>query len=194
MVAPGGRLVPREAPVALAGRPPEDGGMDRMVSVFGPGHPTREEFNLATEVGRRLAQRGVTVVCGGLHGVMEAVCMGAKEAGGRTVGLLRTYNRRDANDYVDCVIPTGLGDGRNVLVATAGEAAIAVGGRLGTLAEIALALKHGIPVVGLSTWRLDRDSLFDRYLPQVKTAEEAVDLALRLADERAAAKDGGGRD
>ena len=155
-----------------------------MVSIFGPGHTTREEYNLAAEVGRRLGERKVTVVCGGLYGVMEAACMGAKEAGGTTIGILRKYNRHDANPYVDFAIPTGLGDGRNVLVATAGEAAIAIGGRLGTLAEIALALKHGIPVVGLSTWKLDRDTLFDRLLPQVKTADEAVDLALNLADER----------
>lgn len=157
-----------------------------MVSVFGPGHPTREEYNLAADVGRLLARRGLVVVCGGLYGVMEAVCMGAKEEGGTTVGILRTYNRNEANAYVDVVIPSGLGDGRNVLVATAGEAAIAVGGRLGTLAEIALALKHDIPVVGLRTWKLDRDALFDRLLPQVRTAQEAVDMALALAEERRA--------
>lgn len=156
-----------------------------MVAIFGPGHPTREEYNLAAEVGRRLAEHGVTVVCGGLYGVMEAACMGAKEAGGRTVGLLRTYNRYDANAYVDVVIPTGLGDGRNVLVATAGEAAIAIGGRLGTLAEIALALKHGLPVVGLKTWKLDRDTLFDRLLPHASSAEEAVAMAIRMANEKA---------
>ena len=89
--------------------------------------------------------------------------MGAKEGGGRTVGILRTYNRHDANPYVDYVIPSGLGDARNVLVATAGEAAIAIAGRLGTLSEIAIALKHGIAVVGLGTWKLDRNALFDRY-------------------------------
>lgn len=159
-----------------------------MIAVFGPGHPTREEYNLAAEVGRLLAERGWTVVCGGLFGVMEAVCMGAKEGGGRTVGLLRTYNRNAANPYVDYVIPTGLGDGRNVLVATAGEAAIAVGGKLGTLSEIALALKHGVPVVGLRTWKLDRDALFDRLLPATRTAEEAVSLALELAEQRATAR------
>jgi uncharacterized protein (TIGR00725 family) len=126
------------------------------------------------------------VVCGGLFGVMEAVCMGAKEAGGETVGILRTYNRLDANAYVDHAIPTGLGDARNVLVATAGEAAIAIAGRLGTLSEIAIALKHGIPVVGLGTWNLDRNALFDRYLPGAKTPEDAVSMAIALADKRVA--------
>jgi uncharacterized protein (TIGR00725 family) len=167
--------------------------MDRMIAVCGPGHPTRREYNHAAEVGRLLALRGVTVVCGGLFGVMEAVCMGAKEAGGRTVGILRTYTRHEANPYVDVVIPSGLGDARNVLVATAGEAAIAVGGRLGTLSEIAIALKHGVPVVGLGTWKLDRYALFDRYLPEVRTPEEAVTMALELADRRAAERAAGVR-
>ncbi|MDJ0522271.1 MAG: TIGR00725 family protein [Planctomycetota bacterium] len=159
--------------------------MERMISVFGPGHPSRKEYNQAADVGRLLAEAGCTVVCGGLFGVMEAACMGAKEAGGSTVGILRTYNRYDANPYVDYVIPSGLGDARNILVATAGEAAIAVAGRLGTLSEIAIALKHGIPVVGLGTWKLDRNALFDRYLPAARSPEEAVAMAMELADQRA---------
>lgn len=165
--------------------------MKRLVAVFGAGNPTREEYNLAAEVGRLLALRGFGVVCGGYYGVMEAACMGAKEAGGLTVGLLRTYNREDANPYVDVAIPTGLGDARNVLVATAGEAAIAVGGRLGTLSEIALALKHGLPVVGLKTWNLDPQALFDLRIPQARTAAEAVDLAATLADQQVAERRAG---
>jgi len=154
-----------------------------MIAVFGHGQPTREEYNLAEEVGRLIARRGRVLVCGGLFGVMEAACMGAKAEGGRTVGIIRSYNRHRANAYVDIVIPSGLGDGRNVLVATAGEAAIAIGGRMGTLSEIAMALKHDIPVVGLRTWTLDRDALFDRLLPHARTAEEAVDLAISLVDQ-----------
>ncbi len=168
--------------------------MKRMIAIFGPGHPSRQEYNHAAEIGRLLAERGFAVVCGGLFGVMEAVCMGAKEAGGETVGILRTYNRNDANPYVDHAIPTGMGDARNVLVATAGEAAIAIAGRLGTLSEIAIALKHGIPVVGLGTWKLDRNALFDRYLPAAKTPEEAVSMAIELADKRAADRASGGLD
>ena len=168
--------------------------MKRMVAVFGPGICTRQEYNQAAEVGRRLAERDMVVVCGGLAGVMEAACMGAKEAGGCTVGILRTYNRYDANEYVDHVIPSGLGDARNVLVATAGEAAIAIGGRLGTLSEIAIALKHRVPVIGLNTWSLDRHALFDRFIPAARSAQEAVTLALELADERAAQRDDGADD
>jgi uncharacterized protein (TIGR00725 family) len=168
--------------------------MQRLIAVFGAGTPTREEYNLAAEVGRLLAVRGFGVVCGGYYGVMEAACMGAKEAGGLTVGLLSTYNRADANPYVDVVIPTGLGDARNVLVATAGEAAIAVGGRLGTLSEIAIALKHGIPLVGLKTWNLDPGALFDRVIPAAKTAAEAVELAVSLAERREALRRSGAHD
>lgn len=165
--------------------------MRRVIAVIGAGTCTRREFNLAHDVGRLLAQREVVVACGGLYGVMEAVCMGAKEAGGLTVGFLPGTARDDANPYVDVVVPTGLRDARNYVVATCGEAVIAVGGKLGTLAEIALALKRGIPVVGLSTWRLDPDRLFQTRVPSASTAAEAVDLALAFADERERARAAG---
>ncbi len=158
--------------------------MHRIVSVIGAGTCTRREFNLAHEVGRLLAGRGVALACGGLFGVMEAACMGAKDAGGTTIGFLPGTTKEDANRYVDFAIPTGLRDARNMIVATCGDAVIAVGGKLGTLSEIALALKRGIPVVGLFTWKLDPDRLFETRVPAAATAEEAVELALRLADER----------
>jgi uncharacterized protein (TIGR00725 family) len=158
--------------------------MRRVISVFGPGHCTRREYGLAYEVGRGLARRGFAVATGGLYGVMEAASMGAQENGGLTIGVLPSYGRSDANRYVDVALPTGLRHARNVLVATAGEAAIAVGGGLGTLSEVAIALRHGVPVVGLATWRLDPERLFDRRVPTAKTPEEAVELAVRFADER----------
>lgn len=158
--------------------------MRRIISVIGAGTCTRREFNLAHEVGRLLAARGIALACGGLFGVMEAACMGAKDAGGTTIGFLPGTSREDANRYVDLAIPTGLRDARNMIVATCGDAVIAVGGKLGTLSEIALALKRGIPVVGLFTWKLDPDRLFETRVPAASSAEEAVDLAVRLADER----------
>jgi uncharacterized protein (TIGR00725 family) len=158
--------------------------VQRIVSVIGAGTCTRREYNLAHEVGRLLAERGCVVACGGLFGVMEAACMGAKEAGGLTLGFLPGIRRDEANRYVDLAVPTGLRDGRGTLVATCGDAVIAVGGSLGTLSEMALALKRGIPVVGLFTWRLDPDRLFETRVPALSTALEAVELALRLADER----------
>jgi uncharacterized protein (TIGR00725 family) len=164
--------------------------MRRVVSVIGPGHCTRREYALACEVGRLLARRDVVVATGGLFGVMEAACLGAKEAGGTTLGILPNYLRYDANRYVDVAVPTGLRDARNVLVATVGEAVVAVGGGLGTLSEIAIALKHGVPVVAAGgTWRLDPDRLFERMVPVAKSAEEAVALALRFADERERLRD-----
>jgi uncharacterized protein (TIGR00725 family) len=95
------------------------------------------------------------VVCGGLGGVMEAACRGAKDAGGTTVGILPGSDRAAANPFVDVAIPTGLGEARNALVVRAADALIAVGGGYGTLSEIALALKAGKPVVGVGTWDID---------------------------------------
>jgi uncharacterized protein (TIGR00725 family) len=106
-------------------------------------------------VGRTLAERGVVLVCGGLGGVMQAACRGAKEAGGTTVGILPGSDRDDANSFVDIAVPTGLGEGRNVLVVRAADALVAVGGGYGTLSEIALALRAGKRVVGIGTWEID---------------------------------------
>jgi uncharacterized protein (TIGR00725 family) len=106
-------------------------------------------------VGRELASRGVVLVCGGLGGVMEAACMGAKEGGGTTIGILPGTDRAAANPFVDFAIPTGLGEARNALVVRAADALIAVGGAYGTLSEIAFALKAGKPVAGLGTWDVD---------------------------------------
>jgi uncharacterized protein (TIGR00725 family) len=95
------------------------------------------------------------VVCGGLGGVMEAVCRGAREAGGTTIGILPGADRAAANPFVGVAIPSGLGEARNALVVRAADAVIAVGGGYGTLSEIALALKAGKPVVGIGTWDID---------------------------------------
>jgi uncharacterized protein (TIGR00725 family) len=102
-----------------------------------------------------LGARGVVLVCGGLGGVMEAACRGAKEAGGLTVGILPGLDRSDANPFVDVVIATGLGEARNALVVNAADAVIAVGGGYGTLTEIGLALRAGKRVVGLETWEVE---------------------------------------
>jgi len=106
-------------------------------------------------VGRQLAERGAVVVCGGLGGVMEAACRGAKEAGGLTVGILPGTDRAAANAFVDVAVPSGLGEARNALVVRAADAVVAVGGGYGTLSEIALALKAGKRVVGLDSWDIE---------------------------------------
>jgi uncharacterized protein (TIGR00725 family) len=109
-----------------------------------------------------VAERGAVVVCGGLGGVMEAACRGAKQAQGLTVGILPGLDRSAANPFVDVALPTGLGEARNALVIRAADAVIAIGGGYGTLSEIALALKAGKRVVGLETWDIDGVSPADR--------------------------------
>jgi uncharacterized protein (TIGR00725 family) len=126
------------------------------IAVIGPGRASEAEAADAEAVGRALATGGAVVVCGGLGGVMEAACRGAKAAGGTTVGILPGPDRAAANAWVDVAVATGLGEARNALVVRAADALVAVGGEYGTLSEIALALKAAKPVVGLGTWALDR--------------------------------------
>jgi uncharacterized protein (TIGR00725 family) len=146
------------------------------VAVVGSGAAPPAELAAAEAVGRGVAGAGAVLVCGGLGGVMEAACRGAREAGGRTVGLLPGDDRRAANPWVEVAIPTGLGEARDALVVRAADAVIAVGGEWGTLAEIALAMKAGTPVIGLRTWELPRGGIV-----RVASAEEAVARALELA-------------
>lgn len=152
-----------------------------FVAVIGAGRCSAEVAALAESVGRELAQRGAVVVCGGLGGVMEAACRGAKGAGGVTVGILPGTARRDANPHVDIPIVTGMGEARNVLVVRSAQAVIAISGEYGTLSEIAHALKLGIPVVGLRTWQLAKDSLQREEIIRAQTPQEAVERALALA-------------
>lgn len=143
-----------------------------QIAVIGAGDCTVEESATALEVGNRLAENHVTVVCGGLGGVMEAVCRGAREKNGTTVGVLPDTG--DGNPYLDIVIRTGLGHARNVVVARSADAVIAIGGSHGTLSEIAFALKAGIPVFGLKTWDIPG-------VVPCCTPEEAVLMAVRAA-------------
>ena len=150
-----------------------------IIAVIGAGQCDAKTAALAEEVGRRLARSGATVVCGGLGGVMEAACRGAKSAGGLTLGILPGGDRLAANRWVDIAIPTGIGEARNILVVRAAQAVIAVGGEFGTLTEIAFALKLAIPVIGLNTWQLARAGKIQPGITEVKTPEEAVSRALK---------------
>lgn len=132
----------------------------------------REHKAQAEEIGRLLAERGCTVVCGGLGEVMAAVARGAKSAGGTTIGILPGETRADANEWIDHVVVTGIGHARNLAVAASGDAVIAVGGEWGTLAEIAFARRLGRPVVILEPgWELEG-------VPRASTPSEAVEAAL----------------
>ncbi len=147
--------------------------MHRQIAVVGPSQSTDETDNIAFDVGAGLARRGAVLVCGGLTGVMEAACRGAKQHGGITIGILPGSSAKDANQYVDHAIPTGMGEARNALVVRSGEGVLAVGGAFGTLSEIALALKLGKPVVGIATWKISIPGL-DSEFPRADTAEEAL--------------------
>jgi uncharacterized protein (TIGR00725 family) len=152
-----------------------------IIAVIGAGRCSKEVAQVAESVGRELARRGVTLVCGGLGGVMEAACRGAKSEGGLTIGILPGFSRRGANSYVDIPIVTGLGEVRNVVVVRTAQAVIAVDGEYGTLSEIAYALKLGIPVVGLDTWQLSKEGQLVSAIVEAATPAEAVDKALELA-------------
>jgi uncharacterized protein (TIGR00725 family) len=152
-----------------------------IVAVIGAGRCSKEVAQVAESVGRELARRGVTLVCGGLGGVMEAVCRGAKSEGGLTVGILPGSSRHEANPFVDIPVVTGLGEARNIIVVRTAQAVIAVDGEYGTLSEIAFALKLGIPVVGLDTWQLAKQGRLVPSIVEAETPVEAVDRALALA-------------
>ena len=149
-----------------------------IIGVIGGGNVSKEIGELAKDVGRRIAESGAVLLCGGRGGVMEMACKGAKEAGGLTVGILPTADPDDANPYVDVRIPTGMGFARNAIIAVASDALIAIGGRYGTLSEIAHALNLGKRVIGLRTWNLERiDESGENFIP-AKDAKEAVRLAV----------------
>jgi len=152
-----------------------------IIAVIGDSSCSQDEARLAEAVGEQLAERGATIICGGLGGVMEAVCRGAKSKGGLTVGVLPGEDSSMANPYVDIPIVTGVGYARNMAVVKSARAVIAISGNYGTLSEIAYALKRDIPVIGLNTWSLSRNGQEDGTITRVGSAAEAVDRAISLA-------------
>jgi uncharacterized protein (TIGR00725 family) len=156
--------------------------MQIQIAVIGGGQAPPPAIAVAEAVGAALASAGAIVVCGGLGGAMAAACRGAKSAGGLTVGILPGRDASDANPWVDVVIPTGLGETRNALVVGSAAAVIAVDGEYGTLSEIALALRSGIPVIGIGTWSLTRpDGEMDAGIVPMEDPVEAAAVAVRLA-------------
>lgn len=158
----------------------------RIVGVVGASKADPETYRLAEEVGAEIAKRGAAVVCGGLTGVMEAVCKGARREGGLTIGIIPSDDKSDANPYVQIPIVTGMGIGRNVMLVKTADVLIAVGGEFGTLSEIAHALNLGKTVIGLKTWKLERATA--KPIPNFIQAEDpktAVDLAMRAVSAKA---------
>lgn len=153
----------------------------KIVGVIGSSKADSDILALAEEVGAEIAKRGAAVVCGGLTGVMEAVCKGARKEGGLTIGIIPSDSRDDANPYVQIPIVTGMGMGRNVMLVKTADVVIAVGGEFGTLSEIAHALKLGKTVIGLRTWKLEKaHTMAIPDLIEVDNPKNAVDLALSV--------------
>jgi uncharacterized protein (TIGR00725 family) len=155
-----------------------------IISVIGDSSCSPDEAKLAEVVGQLLAEKGAILMCGGLGGVMEAACRGAKSAGGVTAGILPGQDPRVANPWVDIPVVTGIGEARNMAVVKSAQAVIAIGGRYGTLTEIGFALKSGIPVIGLNTWSLSRNGQEDNSIVRVHDPAEAVAKAVSLAKRR----------
>ena len=148
--------------------------MKTVIGVIGAGDASEEECRAARDVGSEIAKRNWVLVCGGMGGVMEAACKGAKSENGLTVGIIPGTSKTDANSYIDIPVVTGMSHGSNIIVIRSCDAIIAIGGSYGTLSEIAFALRLEIPIVGIRTWDVS---------PEIKKAEtpkEAVDMALRL--------------
>ena len=152
----------------------------RFIAVIGGSECSPQEAELAEKVGRELARQGAILVCGGMGGIMEAACKGASSQGGLTVGILPGNSRQQANSHVQVPIVTDLGEARNVIVIKSAQAVIAIGGKYGTLSEIAHALRAGIPVIGLNTWALSRNSQPDNSIIPAQNPTEAVKKALSL--------------
>jgi uncharacterized protein (TIGR00725 family) len=147
--------------------------LSMIIAVIGGAQCPEEIYELARQVGREIAKAGAMLICGGLFGVMEAACRGAKEAGGMTIGILPGKTKDEANAFVDLPIVTGFNDARNVIIARSADGVIAVDGAYGTLSEIAFALKFGKPVAGLKL------SFDIPHVAQAATAAEAVNLLLK---------------
>lgn len=153
-----------------------------IIAVIGGDNAPAEVLPAAETIGREIGRRGHTLICGGRGGVMEAACRGAREAGGHTIGVLPGFDKSDMNAGVEFPIVTNIGAARNTIVVLSADAVVAVDGSYGTLSEIALALVHGKPVVGIGTWRIsDASGQEDGGITHVDDPVEGVERALAMA-------------
>ncbi len=158
--------------------------MKVCISVIGAGDASPEEAKIAEEVGMEIARNNAVLVCGGLGGVMNYAAKGAKEMGGLTVGILPGDNSDNVNPYIDIPILTGMGHARNVIVAYSGDVVIAVGGKTGTLSEIAFALIQDKPVIGIKSWILDKNRIYGKGMIVAENAKDAVNKAIEIIKNR----------
>ena len=154
-----------------------------IIAVIGGSSATQEEMAKAETIGRKLAESGAILICGGRGGIMEAACHGARHGGGIAVGILPGTSKGDANPYVDVPIVTGMGEARNIIIVRSAQAVIAIGGSYGTLSEIAYALRFGTPVIGVGTWHMARETHPLPPIYRIDSPEEAVALALELVNQ-----------
>jgi uncharacterized protein (TIGR00725 family) len=154
--------------------------MRKFIGVIGASQPPDELLPIAEKVGEEIAKRGGILICGGMGGIMESACKGAKRSGGLTVGILPTITRDSANPYIDIPIVTGIGYARNIIVVLTSEAIIAIGGAYGTLTELAFALHFNIPVIGIRTWRVESEFTEVKGIIYVDEPEEAVRIAMEV--------------
>ena len=156
-----------------------------IISVIGGRYPSPKAREYAEKVGKELARNGAAVACGGLIGVMEAVCKGAKSEGGLTIGILPGDDPEAANPYVDLPICTGIMYARNMVVVKTGRAVIAIDGSFGTMSEIGHALAEDIPVIGLDTWSFSIDSDGEVEDPIIRATGPADAVAKAIAAAKA---------
>ncbi len=153
-----------------------------IIAVVGGSKASPDALTQAEAVGREIGGHGHTVICGGLGGVMEAACRGAREAGGHTIGVLPGSDPHAANEHVEFPIVTNMGVARNTVIILSAAAVIAVDGSYGTLSEIAIALNSGRPVVGLETWHIMPGSgVEDDRIMRAGGAAQAVEMAVSAA-------------
>jgi len=161
-----------------------------VISVIGASEIDKDIEKKTFEIGRLLAQNKFIVACGGLSGVMEAVCKGVKEENGLTIGIIPHENKSMANKYVDIVIPCPFSQARNIVVILSGDACLAISGKAGTLSEICFAWIYQKPIVALSSvegWssKIANQKLDDRRYDQiygVETPQEAISKLKELLD------------
>ena len=137
------------------------------IAVIGGSTCSKKVYKQAQKLGELIAQEGWILICGGGGGVMEAACKGAKSQGGLTVGILPSYDGKEANEYLSVKLTTGLGYARNILVVRAADAIVALDGQYGTLSEIAFAFNDIKPVIGIDTWKI-------KGVSKVKTPQAAI--------------------
>ena len=145
----------------------------KTIAIIGARTCNSEVLQVSEQMGGLLAKSGYTLICGGLSGVMEAVCKGAKANNGTTIGILPGDDPADANPFVDIAIATGMGLSRNLIIIRSARAVIAISGGFGTLSELAFALQLEKPVIGLGSWEIS---------DQIVTASDPEDVMRKLKE------------